>query len=222
VAYLFKTLPLRDWLSYSEKFGMPGLLGKTDATLDSPEWNAFAEAMQSFASDWAAICSTTNDIQLIESHNRGAQPFEPLVARMDEEMTRLWRGSDLATASKAHGTGASLQADEAETLEADDAQMLSETLTAQVSRLVLRYFFGDAPQLAYLKIHSAEQKATAEDLKVDDFLLRAGFPISRESAAERYDRPIPETSAELLTAPKTPALTPAANEESNLNNQLTQ
>ena len=218
VAYLFKTLPLRDWLIYSEKFGMPGLLGKTDATLDSPEWNAFADAMQSFASDWAAICSTTNDIQLIESHNRGAQPFEPLIARMDEEMTRLWRGSDLATSSKANGTGASLQADEAEILEADDAQMLSETLTAQVSRFVLRYFFGDAPQLAYLKIHSLERKATAEDLKVDDFLLRAGFPISRESAAERYDRPIPETSADLLTAPATPAITPSANDETNLNN----
>ena len=218
VAYLFKTLPLRDWLIYSEKFGMPGLLGKTDATLDSPEWNAFADAMQSFASDWAAICSTTNDIQLIESHNRGAQPFEPLIARMDEEMTRLWRGSDLATSSKANSTGASLQADEAENLEADDAQMLGETLTAQVSRHVLRYFFGDAPPLAYLKIHSLERKATAEDLKVDDFLLRAGFPISRASAAERYDRPLPETSAHLLTAPTTTAITPSANEETNLNN----
>jgi len=31
VAYMFKSLPLKDWLALSEKFGMPGLLGKTDA-----------------------------------------------------------------------------------------------------------------------------------------------------------------------------------------------
>ncbi|HZQ47259.1 MAG TPA: DUF935 family protein, partial [Verrucomicrobiae bacterium] len=92
VAYMFKHLPLRDWLAFSEKFGMPGLLGKTEATLDSPEWNALADAVKNFSTDWAAVCSSSNEIELIETKNAGAQPFEPLVARMDEEMTRLWRG----------------------------------------------------------------------------------------------------------------------------------
>jgi len=209
VAYMFKHLPLRDWLAFSEKFGMPGLLGKTEATIDSPEWNDLADAVRNFSTDWAAVCSTGNDIEMIETKNPGAQPFEPLVARMDEEMTRLWRGSDLATSSKAHGTGASLQANESEILEADDAQLISETLTAQVSRHVLRYFFGDAPQLAYLKIRSNQNQDIDQDLKVDRFLLSAGFPVAKTDAAERYNRALPANGEDLLTARIKPAVSTA-------------
>ena len=209
VAYMFKHLPLRDWLAFSEKFGMPGLLGKTEATVDSPEWNDLADAVRNFSTDWAAVCSTGNDIEMIETKNPGAQPFEPLVARMDEEMTRLWRGSDLATSSKAHGTGASLQANESEILEADDAQLISETLTAQVSRHVLRYFFGDAPQLAYLKIRSNQNQDIDQDLKVDRFLLSAGFPVAKTDAAERYNRALPANGEDLLTARIKPAVSTA-------------
>ena len=101
-------------------------------------------------------------------------------------------------------------------LEADDAQMIAETLTAQVSRHVLQYFFGDAPQVAYLKIRTSEKKAVEEDLKVDDFLVRAGFPLARQDAAERYNRALPKAGEALLTAPAQPALTASANEETTV------
>ena len=52
-------------------------------------------------------------------------------------MTILWRGGDLGTMSVHNAAGASLQADETDILEADDAQMIGETLTTQVSRHVL-------------------------------------------------------------------------------------
>ena len=48
VAYVYKHLPLRDWLSYSEKFGMPGILGRTDAAPDSTEWNELVTAVKNF------------------------------------------------------------------------------------------------------------------------------------------------------------------------------
>ncbi len=41
VAYVFKHLPLRAWLNYSEKFGTPGILGQTDAALDSRRMERF-------------------------------------------------------------------------------------------------------------------------------------------------------------------------------------
>ncbi len=202
VAYIFKHLPLRDWLNYSERFGMPGILGKTDAAINSREWEAFGDAVKSFSVDWSAICNRANEIDLIEVKNAGEQPFERLVSLMDEEMTRLWRGNDLGTRSKANAVGARLQLDESDILEVDDAMLLTETLTLKVSRLALAWKFGPAtPQLAYLKIKTEEKDKTALDLQIDQFLLSAGFPISITSAAERYSRPVPGENDDLLVVP---------------------
>ncbi|MEI7733215.1 MAG: hypothetical protein WCO56_26830, partial [Verrucomicrobiota bacterium] len=49
-------------------------------------------------------------------------------------------------------TGASLQGDESDILEGDDAVLIEETLALQISRNVIAYCFGPgAPVLAYLK-----------------------------------------------------------------------
>ncbi len=220
VAYVFKHLPLRDWLNCSEKFGMPAILGRTDAALDSPEWNEFADAVKNFSEDWSAICSHANSIDLIEAKGQGENPFRPLVELMDRAMTVLWRGADLGTLSAHNAAGASLQADEGDVLESDDARMIAETLTAQVSRRVLQYYFGDAPQLAYLKILTREKRDVEQDLKTDDFLLRAGFPMSVASAGERYGRDIPAPGEPLLVAPAPTPITTDSNPETDVANQI--
>jgi phage gp29-like protein len=198
VAYMYKQLPLRDWLASSEKFGMPAIVGRTDATLDSPEWNEFVEAIRNFSQDWSAVFNRDNSIELIESKNQGEGPFAPLVEKMDRAITTLWRGADLGTMSAHHASGASLQAEETDILELDDAQMISETLTAQVSRYVLQYHFGDAPQLAYIKILARDKRDLDQDLKVDQFLLQSGAPLAINDALQRYDRPSPKAGEELL------------------------
>jgi phage gp29-like protein len=198
VAYTFKHLPLRDWLACSEKFGMPGIVGRTDAALDSAEWNAFAETVRNFSQDWSAIFNRNNSIEIVEPRGQGEGPFAPLVEKMDRAIATLWRGADLGTMSAHNAAGASLQADETDILEMDDAQMISETLTAQVSRHVLQYHFGDAPQLAYIKIRASNKRDLNQDLKVDQFLLQAGAPLAINDALERYDRPLPKPGEELL------------------------
>jgi phage gp29-like protein len=207
VAYVFKHLPLRDWLNYSEKFGMPGILGRTDAAVDSPEWNDFVNAIKSFSTDWSAVCNRSNSVDLVEAQGQGEGPFAPLVEKMDRAITTLWRGGDLGTMSARNAAGASLQADESDILEADDAQMIGETLTAQVSRHVLQYHFGDAPQLAYIKIGTSEKKEIDQDLRVDQFLVESGAPISVSDALERYNRPVPKPGDTLLK-PVAPAPAP--------------
>jgi phage gp29-like protein len=198
VAWMFKNLSIRDWVAYSEKFGMPGILGLTDSAANSTAWNDFSEVVNKFANDWSAVTNRDNEIQLIEPKGTGEGPFAPLVERMDRAITALWRGGDLGTMSSRDATGASLQADESDILELDDAQLIGETLTAQVSRQVLRYYFGDAPQLAYLKIRTSERQDVEQELKIDRFLLESGAPIAVKDALERYQRPAPKEGEPLL------------------------
>jgi phage gp29-like protein len=209
VAYMYKHMPLKDWVSFSEKFGFPGIVGETRAARDSQEWKDMEDAMAKFSNDWSAVFRQ-GKIALVETKNQGDQPFKPLVDMMNEEMTRLWRGSDLSTSSKMHALGATLQRDESTILEQDDAQMIGETLNAQVSRFVLQYHFGDGPALAYLRLATPEPQTVAHDIAVDQFLLAAGAPVAVRDALERYHRPQPDAGEELLHAPVTPVNTRSA------------
>ncbi len=219
VAYMYKHMPLRSWTSFCDKFGIPGIIGQTPAAKDSPEWRDMEKALKHFSNEWTAVIRE-GTIAFAETRNQGDQPFKPLVDLMNEEMTRLWRGSDLGTSSKAHALGASLQQDETAILEHDDAQWIGETLNAQVSRFVLNYHFGDVPALAYLKIKTSEPENLAQDIAVDQFLLAAGAPISIKDALERYNRPQPNPGDQLLQKPILPtqpghALNNVAPEESD-------
>lgn len=222
IAYLYKHMPLRDWLIYCGRHGMPGIAGKTSAAADSAEWKKMEEAVQDFASEFAAVMSKEDTIEAIDLTAKGELPWPKLVERMDRMMSALWRGADLSTMSsgQGEGTGASLQGEEKEVLEADDAAMLSEALQEYVDRYAILYHLGDEEPLAYIQIKTSTKKNVDQDLKVDETLQRMGFPITAQSLSDRYNRPLPDEKEIVIeprqqAAPGQPFVAPARPAASN-------
>lgn len=152
VAWMFKHLPLQDWLALCEKFGMPFIDAATSASPGSPEWDNLVQYVNNFGPDGGGVRSNSAQINPIEIKTTGADMYARMVENMDRAMTILWRGGDLGTTGAKNATGASLQGDESDILEGDDAVLIEETLALQVSRYVINYTFGpDVPVLAYLK-----------------------------------------------------------------------
>jgi len=202
VAYIFKHIPLKDWLIYCERHGMPGLQGKTDAKEGSTEWNVLVSALENFGIDWSMVTNRGVDIEKLDMSSNGELPFPTLVERMDRAMASIWRGADLSTMSSGsgEGTGASLQGDEAEILEVDDAMLISEALNEQVDRWVIRYALGAPRALAYIKINTGTKQATEQDIKIDQFFVDNKIPTSRSALYHRYGRPEPEDEEDTLAA----------------------
>jgi phage gp29-like protein len=216
VCWMYKRLPLRDWLAYSEKFGFPGVLGKTSAAKGTPEWEAMQDAVRAFANDFAAVCNASEALELIEAKGTGTLPFAPLIERMDQALAILWRGGDLGTASGkgADSTGASLQGDESDLLEQDDAAWLSEILQTSIIRQVVEYHFGPGTRpLAYVQLRTRDRKDTRLDLTLFETLKRIGLPLAIDPLYERFGLTAPRPDQALLTAPAMPTPPePLANE----------
>jgi len=190
---MFKQMPLKDWVSYSDKFGTPGILGTTNADKGSEAGDALKTAVSNFGQDWSGIVYGANGtikepISLISPRGEGTLPFPPLVERMDRALASLWRGSDLSTLS-ADNKGASLQQDESDILLQDDAEMISETLRLYLDRWIIWQKFGTRP-LAYSKIVVPESRNLPLDLKIDELLLKAGARIGERERLEYYGRPL--------------------------------
>lgn len=207
VLYLFKALPMKSWITYLDKFAQPGLHLKTDAQKGSTEWNDAVEALTQFAEDFATVTNRSAELSLIEAKASGDASYDRLIEKIDRAITQLWRGGDLGTTSGQNAHGASLQGDESEILETDDAKMLEETLTAKVSRYALQWKFGpDVPQLAYVKLRTTPRQNIKDDLSVDQWLAAQKFPMTLGSLAERYSRDLPEgvDPGTLSAAPSAP------------------
>lgn len=211
IAYLFKQLPLRDWLIFCEKAGIPGLHGQTDAKKGSPEWNEFRDALANFGVDWAMVTSVNGKVTPIDLKASGQLPHPPLVDRMDRAIARIWRGGDLGTMSKdGSAVGSNPQEDETAIFEAADAALISETLWHGVDRYVIRYRFGEEPK-AYFKLQPRKRLNVAQELLVDQALIAWGVPISWRDLRQRYNRSEPKAGEE-LARPTAPSQPPLANE----------
>jgi phage gp29-like protein len=198
IAYIFKHLPLRDWLVYCERNGMPGIKGATDAAPNTEQWEAARNAVEDFGAEFSALMSRGTDIEAIDLSTRGELPYGALIDRMDRAIAALWRGSDLATLSRQSGTGASLQADETAILEADDAGMISETLNNQVDKFVIRYLFGDVPTKAYIKLVPNTRRNVTEELNLYRELYKMGVPISIGDIREKFNLATPNDGEVML------------------------
>lgn len=208
-------LALGDFLAYSEKYGMPGIIAKTAAVPGSAEWDKAAEAVGAFGQDWAAVFSKDTDIEKVEVG--GSQmPQERIWAELERRIVMLWRGSDLATMSAGNSSGASLQGDESSILLEDDIEAVVEPLREQVERIALEWKFGPGVrQLARLNLILPKKESSYVDLAVDRFLLEAGVKLSAADAAERYGRRKAEDGDQLLSLPiqgATPGQPVAVNE----------
>ena len=200
ICYMFKHVPLKDWLIYCERHGMPGLHGKTDAAEGSSEWNTLVTALQNFGVDWSVVSSKGVDVDKIDMSAVGELPYPKLIERMDRSMSALWRGADLSTmsAKDGEGTGASLQGEEADILEEDDVELISEILQEQVDKHVIYNQLGETEILAYIKVNKGNRQDVEQDLKVDQGLHEMGVPLAVSDLHERYGRSAPDKDEDLL------------------------
>ncbi len=141
IAYLYKHLPLRDWLVYCERNGMPAITATTDAQPGTAEWRQAQEAVEKFGAEFSAVLSHGATLSAVDVSSSGTLPYPGIVERMDQAITALWRGADLGTISSAN-TGASLQKSESDLIEEHDCRMIAETISTQLLGPAIARRFG--------------------------------------------------------------------------------
>ncbi len=197
ILYQFKRLGVQDLISFSEKFSVPGVLGRTSAQKDSDEGRAMRDSVLAYASDWVGVTysddgSIKNPIEIMQTPSSGTLPPMSIIEYMDRAIATLVRGGDLSTISRSEGTGSNPQAEETDALLQDDCAMISETLQTQLDRLVIRMVHGDEKPAAYIVVNPPGDEDLTRDLAIDTGLVKLGVKQDPADLAERYGREIVE------------------------------
>jgi phage gp29-like protein len=211
IAYIVKHYPLRDWLLYCSRFGIPSIHAETTAAKDSPEYKDFVTALENFVNNWIVVTNAGAKISLLEAKGSGTSlPFEPLVDRVDKLYSKLFRGSDLATGSQKDSVGASLQVSELNVFVQDDAVWACAAINERVVRPLIQYLFNTNSPKAWLKLLPPKPDTTDRDLKTAEFLRGSRVPIAINTVRERFGWPAPDDGEPVI---ESAAPDPAAGEE---------
>ena len=206
VAYLAKWQATAYNLLFCYRFGVPGIHGETDATKDSPEWNAFTAALSAFANDWVTATNRNAKINLVETSKggSGSLPFAEVIERADRLFARAFRGGDLSTQSRGGAgdvSGSNSQEGEKRIVLEDGGQWATDNLNAGIVEPLIAYLFNTTPK-AWLCVRPPKQTDSTREINTLKAAQTLGVAVSVETARERLDLPAPEDGAELISAPQ--------------------
>jgi phage gp29-like protein len=214
IAYLYKTMPLRDWLTYSEANGLLYVLFKSNAAPGTQEWTDAEDAVSKLAGIFGAVVSEGTEFEKMGAGGTEL-PYPKLIERMDRAISAIWRGSDLSTMS-ADNKGASLQGDETRILLEDDCKFVGNTLNHRLGRKYIELRFGAGVRpLAYLEVQPPMDVDEEKEQKKFTTALEDGLSVSVTQYREKTGIREPDDEADALNPsaqPKPPA-TPDDDEE---------
>jgi hypothetical protein len=144
------------------------------------------DAVKNFSAEFCAVMSHGTDIQAIDISGKGVLPYPEFVKRIDDLMYLTWLGTRLINSSKENPTGVTLQRNENNILEEEDAQRISETLNEQVDREVLSRLEGIKQPKAYFRLKSSSNKNLNNDLAIIKTLYDMGVSLSVNDIREHF------------------------------------
>ena len=202
-----KRLSWNDWLLFSEKCGMPVVMGNTSAQRGTDAWESLKRAIAAVAPKTGILADTGTQLQAVSiGGGSGKDTYRELVDTVDRAISALYRGGDLATVSSGpDAAGVNAQDGESELMDADGCSMVAETLRDQVEKYVIRFTCGDFEPLAGIVINPpAETEDIDREIKIDDHLANLGVRLSKKDALARYGRTEATDDADALKPAEKP------------------
>lgn len=194
MAYLAKNLAMKDWMIFSEIFGMPMRIARYEPTAAPEEKRELLNMLESLGSEAAGIFSKAVELQFIES-KRGAQasPYQTLVEFLNREMSKAWLGQTLTV--EIGGQRGSLAASQIHELVrqdilADDIHKEAQTIRRDLLGPMVRFQFGDSAPVSHFR---RRVRRAVNTLELADVLDRAvnqlGLSVSESWARESLGIP---------------------------------
>lgn len=214
--YMFKNFDLKDWVAFSEVYGMPLRLGKYDASASEDDKKQLLEAIYTMGTDAAGIVPSTTMIEFIESNKTtSADVFERFARYADEQMSKAILGQTLSSDS---GGGSYAQGkvhnDVRHDLTVGDAKSLATTVRRDLIQPLVEFNYGVEANIPLFIFNSAESedlKETADIYKTlaCDMVLR----IPEDHIYKKFAIPKPEADEVVLKPPVSiPATLPDDNQ----------
>ncbi len=155
MAFLGKHYSLKDWLIFSEIFGMPVRIARYEPQATPQEKRELLEMLKNLGADAVGIFSKAVELEIKESvKSAGGTPYESLCNFFNREISKAWLGETL-TVDTAGSTGtfatASIHDQVRHDLRDDDIRKEGRTIRRDLLRPLVELKFGPAAPVPFFR-----------------------------------------------------------------------
>lgn len=202
--WLLRNFAYRDWARYSERHGMPMVVGYVPEMASEEDKAAWGGALRGMGGEAVVICpenldGTKFDLELLEATANTWQGFQALIAKADTAITLTLQWQNLTTEIKEGSNAAArVHADVKQTAIEFDDRTLSEAIGSQVARVWVAWNFGaDRPvpvtrhDTSVTEDHEASAKVLESLARSVGALTNAGVQVDAPALAAAYGIRLP-------------------------------
>ncbi len=198
-SYLFKSFTVKDWMAFTEVFGMPIRLGKFGPGATEKDISKLLSAVMNIGTDAAGVIPESMQIELVDGFNgQGADVFERLANFCDEQSSKAILGQTMTTDNGSSKAQADVHDGVRKILVKADARYMEFTLNRDLVRPYVDLNWG--PQERYPKARLAvpepdDLKADAENLKT---IVEMGVRVGESVVRDHFGWPDPAEGEETI------------------------
>jgi phage gp29-like protein len=206
---LFKNYSIKDWVIFSERYGMPMRLGRYESGASAEDRRALKAAISSLGSDAAGIISKQTEIEFLkaEANATSSDLWERLINLCNAEMSKAILGQTLTAQLGDTGSYAASQTHNEVRLDLlrADGRAIAATVAAQLIRPLVGFNFGwdtECPTLEAIFDEGDDLTAAAEWV---DKVVGWGTPVPVAWIREKFSIPAPQDGEEVVGLRAAPA-----------------
>ena len=198
MVYLAKNLALKDWMIFSEIFGMPIRIGRYQPNASPEEKRELLNMLESLGSNATAVFSQAIDLQVVDA-KRGSldAPYERLIDFLNREISKAWLGQTLTT--DIVGQSGSVSASRVhervrQDILTDDRRKEERTLRRDLLGPLTAFRFGPDAPVPFFRRKLTRMEDLGEVANVLDVAInRLGLEVSEAWMRETLRIPRPDS-----------------------------
>ena len=204
---------LKFWVTFTEKYGTPWLVGKQPRGTPGSEVNNLLDKLEAMVQDAVAAIPDDSSIDILESGDKGASAdlYERLLMYCRSEINIALLGQNQSTESNSNRASATAGLEVAQTIRDGDSALVMATMNQLLRWLTDLHDGEQAPAPTFVLFE--EEDVNTQQAVRDETLTKAGLKFTKQYWKRVYrlqDGDIEEAPAgpSMPTAPATAAAVP--------------
>lgn len=184
--HVFQNYPVKDLVSFVERYGMPFVVAKVDRSAWENERGVMRNLIRSFGPNGGGVFTKSTELELLQASNSGGDVYFKLLEYTSRAITKVILGQLASSAESSGLSGGDAQSRVRTDLLEADARALESTVFAQLAAPWTKFNFGDAAAVPVLKFRNSAQEDRAVFAGILETLHRAGLDADPEEISARF------------------------------------
>ena len=184
--HVFQNYPVKDLVSFVERYGMPFVVAKVDRNAWENERGVMRNLIRSFGPNGGGVFTKSTELELLQASNSGGDVYFRLLEYTSKAITKVLLGQ-LASSSESGGlSGGDAQSRVRSDLLEADARAIESTVRDHIAAPWTKFNFGDTASVPVLRFHNSAQEDRAVFANIVETLHRAGLDADPEEISARF------------------------------------